>query len=78
MSMSARGGFFTHNPAMHASETFTIAQQKELFCWSFRYTRNSRRTRKFGGFIMEFLFGMFVGAVSVGLTWIAHITKTEN
>ena len=25
MSMSARGGFFTHNLAMHASETFTIA-----------------------------------------------------
>ena len=25
ISMSARGGFFTHNLAMHASETFTIA-----------------------------------------------------
>ena len=25
VSMSARGGFFTHNLAMHASETFTIA-----------------------------------------------------
>jgi hypothetical protein len=25
LSMSARGGFFTHNLAMHASETFTIA-----------------------------------------------------
>ena len=23
--MSARGGFFTHNATMHASETFTIA-----------------------------------------------------
>ena len=28
---------------------------------------------------MEFLFGMFVGAVSVGLTWIAlYITKDKN
>ena len=25
VSMSARGGFFTHNATMHASETFTIA-----------------------------------------------------
>ena len=25
VSMSSRGGFFTHNLAMHASETFTIA-----------------------------------------------------
>ena len=28
---------------------------------------------------MEFLFGMFVGAVSVGLTWIAiYITKDKK